>query len=113
LNVEVNETYSQNLRTWRWDGTKWQEKVTEEFQYFDPNTSSIIRIPGSALARPITNYEYESKLNEDKRKLLIIKPEYLSVIITDLRNIMTYDADDPNYINDKLKKTYNERIMRI
>lgn len=113
LNVEDNETYSQNLRTWRWNGTIWQEKVTEEFQYFEPNTNSIVRVQGSSLSRPITNYEYESKLNDEKRKLFILKPQYLSVVTTDLKNIMTYDEDDPNYINDKLKKTYNEKIMRI
>jgi hypothetical protein len=113
LNVEVNQLYFQNQRTWRWNGSEWQEKVTEEFQYFDPTTDSIIRIPGSVLSKPVTNYEYESKLNEDKRKILILKPTYLSVIITDLRNIMIYDEDDPNYINDKLKKTYNEKVMGI
>jgi hypothetical protein len=113
LNVEVNETYSQNLRTWRWNGSVWQEKITEEFQYFDPNTNSIIQIPGSVLSRPITNYEYENNLNEEKRKLYVIKPQYLSVMITDLRNMMTYDEDGPNYINDKLKKTYNEKVMGI
>lgn len=113
LNVEKNELYSQNQKTWRWTGTEWQEKITEEFQYLDPSTNSIVRIPGSTIARPITNYEYESKLNEEKRKLIILKPEYLSIIINDFRNIMTYNEDDPNYINDKLKRTYNEKVMRI
>lgn len=113
LNVQVNETYSQNLRTWRWNGSVWQEKITEEFQYFDPNTNSILKVPGSVLSRPITNYEYENNLNEEKRKLFIIKPAYLSTIITDLRNIMTYNEDGPNFIDGKLKKTYNEKVMRI
>jgi hypothetical protein len=113
LNVEVNETYSQNLKTWRWTGSVWQEKITEEFQYFDPNTNSITKVPGSVLSRPITNYEYENTLNEEKRKLFIVKPSFLPVIITDLRNIMSYNEDGPNYINDKLKKTYNERVMGI
>jgi hypothetical protein len=113
LNVEVNETYSQNLKTWRWTGTEWQEKITEEFQYLDPNTNSIVRIPGSVLCKPVTNYEYESKLNDEKRKLLILKPEYLPTIINDLRNIMIYNPSGPNYIDDKLKKTYNQKIMSI
>lgn len=113
LNVEVNDTYSQNLRTWRWTGTVWQEKITEEFQYFNPNTNSIVKIPGTVLSKPITNYEYENNLNEEKRKLFIIKPTYLPTVITDLRNIMSYDEDGPNFINDKLKKTYNEKIMGI
>ena len=113
LNVEVNETYSQNLRTWRWTGSVWQEKITEEFQYFDPNTNSIVKVPGSVLSRPVTNYEYENNLNEEKRKLFIVKPAYLATIITDLRNVMSYNEDGPNYINDKLKKTYNEKVMGI
>ena len=113
LNVDVNGLYNQNQKTWRWNGTEWQEKITEEFQYFDPTTNSIIRIPGSSICRPITNYEYESRLNDEKRKLIILKPEYISAIIDDLRNIMTYDQDDPNYIEDKLKRTYNEKVMRI
>jgi len=113
LNVEVNETYSQNLKTWRWTGTVWQEKITEEFQYFDPNLGTIIKLPGSVLSKPITNYEYENNLNENKRRLFIIKPTYLPVVITNLRNIMSYDEDGPNYITDKLKKTYNEKIMGI
>ena len=112
LNVEVNESYSQNLKTWRWNGTVWQEKITEEFQYFDPNTNSIIKIPGSVLSKPVTNYEYENNLNEEKRKLYIIKPQYISVMITDLRNMMSYDEDSPTYINSKLKATYSEKIMR-
>jgi len=113
LNIEIDETYSQNQKTWKWTGTEWKEKITEEFQYFDPTTNSIIKIPGSFLCRPITNYEYESTLNEEKGKILILKPSYLSVIIDDLRNIMTYNEDDPNYITEKLKKTYNEKVMRI
>jgi uncharacterized protein (UPF0305 family) len=61
----------------------------------------------------VTNYEYESKLNEEKRLLLILKPEYLSVIVTDFRNMMIYNEEDPNFINEKLKNTYNEKVMRI
>lgn len=113
LNVEVDQEYSQNLRTWKWNGTVWQEKITDAFEYFEPNTNNIVTVKGSALSRPISNYEYENNLNEEKRKLFILKPNYISVMITDLRNMMVYDSEDPNYINDKLKKTYNEKIMRI
>jgi hypothetical protein len=113
LNVEIGETYSQNSKTWRWNGTEWEEKTSEEFQYFDPNTNSIIKVEGSVLSKPVTNWEYENKLNEEKRRIFVLKPTYLSVLIGDLKNIMTYDEDDPNYINDKLKRTYNEKVMGI
>ena len=38
--------------------------------------------------KSVTNYEYETDINEKKRQISILKPEYLSVVITDLRNIM-------------------------
>lgn len=113
LNVEDEEEYSQNLKTWKWNGTVWQEKITDAFEYFEPTTNNIVSVKGSSLSVPITNYEYENRLNEQKRKLYILRPDYLSVVITDLRNMMTYDEEDPNYINSKLKKTYNEKIMGI
>lgn len=113
LNVEIDELYNQNQMTWKWNGTEWQEKITEEFQYFDPTINDIIRIPGSRLCKPISNYEYESNLNELKRQIIILKPEYLPIIIDNFKNIMTYNPDDPNYINDKLKNTYNEKVMKI
>lgn len=39
----------------------------------------------------VTNYEYEVKKNEDKRRILILRPEFLGLFISDLRNIMRYD----------------------
>jgi hypothetical protein len=113
LNVEDNEEYAQGTRIWRWNGTVWQEKITDEFQYFDPTTGTVLKVPGTVISKPITNFEYESTQNDLKRRIFILKPNYLSTIVTDLRNIMTYDEEDPNYIADKLKKTYNERIMGI
>lgn len=113
LNVDVDDTYSQNNKTWKWTGTEWKEKITQEFQYLDPTTNSIIKVPGNVISKPITNYEYENRLNEEKRKIIILKPQYLSVILTDLRNIMKYDPESSTYINDKLKLTYNPKLLGV
>ena len=113
LNVEDNEEYAQGTRIWRWNGTVWQEKITDEFQYFDPTAGVVLKVPGTTISKPITNFEYESTQNDLKRRIFVLKPNFLSTIVTDLRNIMAYDEEDPNYIADKLKKTYNERIMGI
>ena len=104
------DLYFQNNQYWRWNGTEWQEKFTEEFKYFDGATSSIISTPGNAISKPVTNYEYETILNERKRNILILKPAYLSLVITDLRNIMRYDPESSTYIDDKLKSTYNPKF---
>lgn len=113
INVEVDETYSQNNKTWKWTGTEWKEKITESLQYFDPTLNTIIKVDGKNCSRPVTNYEYESKLNEDKRQILILRPEYLSVVITDLKNTMRYNRESSDYISDNLKNSYNSKLTGV
>lgn len=57
---------------------------------------------------PITNYEYEVKLNDDKRKILLLKPEYIGVVVSDIRNIMSY-SESSQYVDRKTKRVYNPR----
>lgn len=108
--VFPDDIHFQNNQYWRWNGTEWQEKFTEEFKYFDGATSSIVSTPGNAISKAVTNYEYETILNEKKRTILILKPSYLSLVITDLRNMMIYDPESSTYIDDKLKSTYNPKF---
>ena len=62
--------------------------------------------------KSVTNYEYETDINEKKRQISILKPEYLSVVITDLRNIMRYDISS-QYVNQNTKKTYNPNLTGV
>ena len=58
----------------------------------------------------ISNLEYEIKKNDDKRSIYVIRPEYVNIIITDMREIMKYE-DSSQYISRKLKKGDNLRIV--
>lgn len=58
--------------------------------------------------KPITNYEYEVRKNEEKRKILIIKREFLSAIITEFKNLMKYDNKSSNYVDEKTKKVLTQ-----
>ena len=60
----------------------------------------------------VTNYEYETKLNEEKRKIKILKPQFLSIFITDHQNIMKY-KESSDFVSTKLKTTYNPRTSGI
>jgi hypothetical protein len=62
--------------------------------------------------KQVTNYEYEIDINENKRKIRILKPQYLSVVVTDLRNIMKYGYSS-DYISQTNKSTYNPRITGV
>ena len=70
----------------------------------DTSTSSSIK--------EVSNYEYEVLENEKKRKLLILKPEYLAVFISDMKNIMKY-AESSQYVDQNTKRGYNPKIMGV
>ena len=66
----------------------------------------------SSSIKEVSNYEYEVLENEKKRKLLILKPEYLAVFISDMKNIMTY-AESSQYVDQNTKRGYNPKVMGV
>ena len=56
----------------------------------------------------ISNYEYEVRLNEDKRLIYILKADYLQAYLGDMRRIMHYEKSS-QYINRRLAATENTR----
>ena len=60
----------------------------------------------------ITNYDYEVKVNEGKRKIRILKPEYVGSFLSEHKQIMKYERST-NYISKKLKGTENPRISGV
>jgi hypothetical protein len=62
--------------------------------------------------KQVTNYEYETNINEEKRKIRVLKPAYLSVVITDMRNIMKYDQSS-QYVNQTTKQSYNPNLTGV
>ena len=78
------------------------------FKYKNFSNSIVTVNPVSA----ITNYQYEVKLNDQKRRIRVLKSEYLSAFISEHREIMTYDKSS-DYISKRLKGTYNPRISGV
>ena len=72
-------------------------------------TNSIVTVNPVA---PITNYQYETKLNEEKRKIRILKPQYLGAFISEHKQIMNYERSS-DFISKRLKNTYNPRISGV
>ena len=56
----------------------------------------------------VTNYEYEAKINEDKRNLTILRPEYLELFLGDMRRIMNYSKSS-QFVNNRVVRTENTR----
>ena len=61
---------------------------------------------------PITNFAYETLQNDAKRIIRILKPEYLSAFISDMRRMMKYETSS-QYINRTTKAAYNPREFGV
>ena len=57
----------------------------------------------------ISNYEYETRLNEKKRNIFVLREEYLKEFLNDMREIMTYNKSS-EYINSRTIQTENTNI---
>jgi len=58
----------------------------------------------------VTNYEYEEKIEDDKRNILLLKQKYLNVVIDDMDDIMAYKKGSSQYKTETLKTADNIRI---
>ena len=58
----------------------------------------------------VSVFQHETQKNDDKRAIYLLRPEYVSTIMSDMREIMTY-TDSSQFVNRKLKKGDNIRIV--
>ena len=85
-------------------------RVDKDFSFEYLNFSKqVVKVLSSEVVAGISNYQYEVKLNDEKRRIRVLKSEYLTAFITEHREIMTYE-ESTDYISDRLKRTYNPRI---
>ena len=57
-----------------------------------------------------TFLEHENNMNDKKRDIDILRPEYLSVFLENFAEIMEYKPSR-QFVNEDLKKTENPRII--
>lgn len=75
--------------------------VEQDFsvEYFDGGTQ--LR---SQITVPVTNYQYEIRLEDEKRTIYALKPKYLDLVFNDLQSIMQYKKGSEQYVSKTLKK---------
>jgi len=57
----------------------------------------------------ISNFIYETRLNEEKRNINILREEYLSEFLEDMQDIMTY-GNSSEYLDENTIRTENTNI---
>lgn len=58
----------------------------------------------------VTNYEYESTIQDEVRNIHLIKPEYLNLVIQDIDTLMPVKPGSTQYVSDDLSQGDNIRL---
>ena len=83
--------------------------VGQSVSYYDDLLGQHVR--ATDITIPITNFDYEEKLNNDKRNIFILKISYLNVVFDDLEEIMAYKKGSTQYVSETLVQGDNIRLF--
>ena len=61
---------------------------------------------------PVTNYDYEERLQDNKRNIFTLKPRYLNIAKDDLKEMMEYKKGSTQYKSKTLKTADNIRLFQ-
>ena len=76
--------------------------------YYDFFTDQ--QITTGNISIPVTNYEYEEEVENNKRNIYILKSRYLNVVFDDMEEIMQYKKGSTQFVNESLKTGDNIRL---
>ena len=117
LYVYANDKYGESLNSVRFHETTEVKDTSGRLilpkgKVVDSNFT--IPKPGTPTATlnpvvGISNYEYETRLNDKKRNIFVIREEYLQQFLDDMREIMTYN-ESSEYLDENTIKTENTNI---
>ena len=85
-------------------------KVESDYSvtFFDERAGQMVTVTPTI---PVTNYQYEQKVNEDKRNIYLLQPRYVQVVRDDLEDLMTYREGSTQYMSETLKRADNIRLF--
>ena len=82
--------------------------AAQSVSYFDQAANQQTTV--NPVSKAITNYEYENRINDDKRNIFLLKPMYIPVIRDDMEIMMRYKKGSTQYVSKSLKRAENIRL---
>ena len=76
------------------------------FTFLDTGTNQLVEV---SPIEGITYRTYEERLQEDKRNINLLKPEYLPIVIDDMETLLDYEQST-EYISPRLKRGSNPNL---
>ena len=80
--------------------------------YYDWYAGAEMTKSSSDIVVSVTNYEYEDKLETEKRNIFLLKGKYLNIIKDDLKEMMQYKKGSTQYLDKTLKIADNIRLYQ-
>ena len=113
----TNNKYGESLNSTRFFETKEVKDssgrlILPKGKVVDSNFTIPKPDTPTATLNPVTgisNYEHETRLNDKKRNIFIVREEYLQDFVDDMRDIMTY-AESSEYLDERTIQTENTNI---
>ena len=65
-----------------------------------------------SLVDTITNYEYEQKIQDDRRNIFLLKRQFLSLALETMEEVLINEAGSSQYVSDELSKGENIRLYQ-
>ena len=78
-------------------------------KYYDNTLATYVTKSGTSVITGITNYVHETRLNDDKRFIYVLKGEFLQEFLNDFRDIMIYGKSS-QFVDDTTVQTENLNI---
>lgn len=83
--------------------------VNEDFTLNYSDGGSKVSLSDDDVRRGVTNWEYETRKNNEKSSIYLLKRGYLQQFLNDMRDIMTYGLSS-EFINESLIRTENTKV---
>jgi hypothetical protein len=81
--------------------------TTSYVQFWDSGLNTMVT--KTDITVPITNFEYETRRNDEKRGIYVLRPSYLQQFLVDMRKTMQY-TNSSQFVNRKMKRAENIRV---
>ena len=85
-----------------------QVGAAQSVSYWDQGSAKQVTV--NPISKPVTNYAYEDKLNNEKRGIYLLKSMYLNIVFDDTEKMMRYKKGSTQYVSKSLKRAENIRL---
>ena len=85
-------------------------KSDYSIDYYDFLTGT--QVTATNITTAITNKVYENRIQDAKRNIFLLKPQYLNVIMNDMKDLLKYKKGGTQYVSPTLKRADNIRLFQ-